>query len=212
MKDKQTVFTAVILILITFSYGYSQKGVLGIHAGYLNPKDAKGGLMVGGTFGTAIDEAVDIGVGFDVFHKAYSDASVVAQENQTGLTSKTYVTTVDYSRTIIPLNLIVNVKIPAGRYLGYFVHGGIGYQFLISQEKNYETDKEQTRKFGGLGWQGGAGLYYHVGRRSTFTLNLLYNSCEVSRGVEESTEGLPISERINLSGFGFRIGVLIDMK
>ena len=106
---------------------------------------------------------------------------------------------------------MVTVKIPVNRYFGYFIEGGIGYQFLISQEKNYETDTEETRNLGGLGWQGGGGIFYRTGKKSTFTATLFYNSCEATRSYDEEVEGLPVSERVDLSGLGFRLGVLLDL-
>ena len=106
-----------LLLLVVFCTGmvpvYAQQGVFSIHAGYLNPKDTKGGLMIGGMLGKAIDEAVEIGVGLDVFHKSYSDFSTVSQVDQTGLSSEIEETEVDYGRTIIPLLCcIVKVSMP----------------------------------------------------------------------------------------------------
>ena len=205
------VFLA-ILIFGFLSNSFGQSGIFAVQAGYLNPKDAKAGLMVGGTFGTSIDEAVDLGIGIDIFHNSYSDESHVASSDQSGLSTNTYITNVEYTRTIIPINLVINVKLPVCRYMGYFIRGGIGYQFLFSKEKNYELEKNETRRFGGLGWQGGAGLYYDVGRRSTVIADIFYNNAKVSRSVENSVKGLPTSERISLSGLGFRLGVILDMR
>ncbi len=214
MKARFSLQLGLTLVLFFgVQTAFAQNGIFELRAGYLNPKDAKGGLMLGGTFGTAVDEAVDIGVGFDIFHNSYSDESAVAtDDNNNGLDAKTYVTSVDYTRTLIPLNLVVNVKLPAGRYFGYIIRGGIGYQFLISKEKNYELDKTETRKFGGLGLQAGAGLYYHVGSRSTVTADVFFNSCKVSRSIDSAVRGLPTTERVDLTGIGFRLGVIIDMR
>ncbi|HNR67206.1 MAG TPA: hypothetical protein PKN04_00945 [bacterium] len=191
---------------------YAQQGLFAIHAGYYGPKDTKGGLSVGGILGKAIDEAVDIGIGFDIFHKSYSDRSLVSRIDQTGLSGEIEETEVDYTRTIIPLHLLAQMKIPSGRYFGYLLRGGVGYQFLISQEKNYELDTSATHTYGGLGWHGAAGVYYYIGSRSTFIADLFYNSSEVSRDIEESQRGLPVTERVNLSGMGFQVGVVIDIK
>jgi len=197
--------------LVPYSYGQANNKVV-IGAGYLDPKGAKGSMLVGFIFQRGVDEAVDVGIGVDLFHKKYSEESEVAQENLQGLTTKTYTTSVDYSRTIIPVTLNLDVKIRITSNLGYLIHGGISYQFLISKEKNYELNSTQTRNFGGLGWQGSGGIYYKVGARSRLLLNAFYNSCEVSREVKESQLGLPVSERVDLSGLGFKIGVALDLR
>jgi hypothetical protein len=202
-----------MILVLSSSLGWTRGGtVLGINAGYTNPKDAKDGMLFGFVFGKSIDEAVDIGLGVDVFHKTYTEESRVAQETQQGLTTNTYFTSVEYSRTILPLSLLVDVKIPLGRYLGYYIRGALSYEFLFSKEKNYEVNTSENRRYGGLGWQGAGGLYYIVGSRSTFTASVTYNACEVSRSIDESTQGLPVSERIDLSGLGFRVGVLLDLE
>jgi hypothetical protein len=206
------VWQALFIFALGYHTVFAQSGIIDIHAGYMNPKDAKAGMLIGGMFGTKVDEAVDVGIGFDVFHKSYADVSQVAQSDETGLTSKTYVTEVDYSRTIIPLHIVINVKIRAGRYFGYLIRGGLGYQFLISKEQNYELETTDTRRYGGLGWQGAAGLYYNVGDRSTLTADVFYNNAQVSRSVDKSTRGLPTQERVSLSGLGIRLGVILDMR
>ena len=206
-------------VLINLNDSPRPKSVFAINAGYLNPKGTEAGMMIGGVLSTAIDEAVNIGFGFDIFHKTYSEHSEVAGENNDkGLTTSIDTLLVEYSRTVIPLMLALNIKIPAIKlyenrnlFFGYFVHAGIGYEFLISKERNYDPDinTNQTRKFGGLGWQGAAGIFYDVGSRSTVTATVLYNSSEVSRDITESKKGLPITERVNLSGLGLRLGVMM---
>lgn len=208
---KFSMVLALLTIMSTLAFAQS-KSIFTINAGYQNPKDAKSGMLVGATMGTAIDEAVDIGVGVDVFHKAYSEETQVAKDEQQGLTTNTTSTLVDYARTIVPVNLVLNVKIPFSSYMGYFIRGTLSYQFLISQEKNYEQNVSKTRKFGGLGWRGAAGVYYRVGRRSTLLGDVFYNNCEVSRSVSKSDKGLPVTERVDLSGLGFRVGVALDMR
>jgi hypothetical protein len=199
--------------LLTIGPAFSQGGnIISVEAGYLNPKDTKSGLLAGIMLGRAIDEAVNIGIGVDFFQKNYTEESQVAQNSQKGLSSTTYNTEVEYTRTIIPLNVVMDVKIPASRYFGYFIRGGLNYEFLISKEKNYKLDTEQSENFSGLGWLGSGGFYYHVGSRSTLIVSATYNSCEVRRDIEESNEGLPVTERVDLSGLGFKLGVSIDMK
>ena len=201
---------------IRFNKEKKPKSVFAINAGYLNPKDAEGGMMIGGSYSTSIDESVDIGFGFDIFHKSYAKESQVSNEDLPGLSSATYVTEVEFNRTIIPLMLAVNVKIPIAQinkdrdlYFGYFIYGGLGYEFLISKEKNYdpELNRKETRKYGGLGWQAAGGLFYDVGSRTSLIAAVFYNNSEVSRSIEESDKGLPVSERVSLAGFGFRVGV-----
>ena len=155
---------AIALFVASAAFGQRARGMVGIHAGYLNPKDAKSGMLVGGTWGTSVDESVDIGIGFDVFHKAYSDKTEVATDTRDDIESNTFATQLEYSRTVLPIMMEINVKVPLGRYMGYMIRGNLGYSFLWSKEKFYGTSEKEykdavneTRNFGGFGWQLGAG-------------------------------------------------------
>jgi hypothetical protein len=211
MKIRVLIISALILMALSTAV-LAQRGMIGVHAGYMNPKDTKSGLVVGGNWGTSIDESVSIGLGFDFFHTAYNEETRVASETANGMTTKTYMTEMEYSRTILPLMAEIDVKIPMGRYLGYLIRGGLGYSFLWSNEKNFEKKTNENRNYDGFTWQAAFGLYYDVGSRSTFIVDLFYNNGEVSREVKKSTEGLPVSERVNLSGLGVRVGVILTLR
>ncbi len=213
MQKKIFFSISILVLIISFSAAQAQS-MFGLSAGYLRPKDTKNGLMFGVNVGSAIDEAVSIGLGADFFQKSYSKLSKVAEEKGPITETTTKEMLVDYSRIILPLNLSVRVKIPASRMydFGYFIRGSVNYHFLWSNEKNYQEDTDETRKFGGLGWQGGGGVYYQVGSRSTLFAEAFYNSCEVKRDVSTSTKSLPISEFVDLSGIGFQIGVQLNME
>jgi len=209
------LFIVIILFIAFVPSAWSQRGLqgmLGVHAGYMNPKDTKSGLVIGGSWGTSVDESVSLGIGFDLFHTSYNEETEVASETAHGMKTETYMTMMEYNRTILPVMGEINVAVPMGRYLGYMIRGGIGYSFLRSHEKNYEKKTNETRNFSGLILQAGAGLYYEVGSRSTLVAELNYSNSRVTRKVESSVEGLPISERVDLSGFGLRLGVIIRMR
>ncbi|HNW59506.1 MAG TPA: hypothetical protein PKI62_07515 [bacterium] len=194
------------------SYRPNLNSKLGIHAGYLNPKDPDGGMLAGCTLGTSVDESVTIGLGLDLWHKIYRDEKSVAEQSRPDRNVKTYVTELEISDWAMPLTLEIDAKVPLSRYMGYTVRGNIGYTFLWSKYNNYLQDISSNRRFGGICWQLGAGLYSEIGSRSTLVGDLFYNSSEVSSEVTKSEAGLPIFERVNLSGLGLRVGVLLDLR
>jgi hypothetical protein len=208
----RSIFLLLTVCLFS-SLALAQRGSLGIHAGYMNPKDTKSTFMVGGMWGTAIDEAVDVGIGFDIIHKSYTERTKVADASgPADINYGTYYDELTYSRTILPLMLEIDMKIPTSRYLGYLIRGGLGYSWLWSKEKNYNEKTDETRNFSGFGWLASAGVYYHIGSRSTFTVDLFYLNNTVSRDAKETKQGLPVSERVDLSGLGARVGVLLDLR
>jgi hypothetical protein len=213
-KLNKAFIVSACLIILSQSL-YSQEGSkISVHAGYLDPKDTDSGMMFGAMLNSSFDNAVDYGFGFDFFQKSYSDQTHVAENSAGGTHVATEKTLVDYTRTAIPLYLSLKIKIPTvrSRNFGYFIRANLSYQFLISKEKNYEMDISETRKYKGLGWQAGAGVFYRIGSRSTLFGEGILNSCTVSRDVSNPTESLPITERVNLSGLGLRIGVELDLR
>lgn len=188
--------------------------VISFNAGMFNPKDSKAGFFGGMMFGISVDEAVDIGVSADIYRKTYTERTKVEQYKNAGGTFSTEADKFEYSRTLLPIMLNLNVKVPGNRYgdYGYFLRGRLGYEWLFSKETNYESKPvtEDNRRYSGFGWGLDIGLYYRVGSRSTLTVSGLYNSCEVSKSKGKTDAGLPISDRTDVSGLGFQVGVHIS--
>lgn len=204
----------IILGLANYTIAQPGESFIDIHGGYLDPKDTENGMLVGASLISSFDDAVDIGFGFDLFQKSYTKEAQVASSISGDTQLTTYSTLVDFKRTVIPLYLSLKVKIPTtrSRAFGYFARASLSYQFLFSQEKNYEANKSESRKYRGLGWQAGGGIFYRVGRRSTLLGEAIYNSCSVGRDVTKQSDQLPLTERVNLSGLGIRFGVELAIK
>lgn len=211
-------FGVVVLSLLIFGViEVKAQGaqVISFNAGIFNPKDSKAGFFGGMMFGISVDEAVDIGVSADIYRKTYTERTKVEEFTTAGGKTSTEVDQFEYSRTLLPVMLNLNVKVPGNRYgdYGYFLRGRLGYEWLFSKETNYETQPvtEDNRRYSGFGWGLDLGLYYRVGSRSTLTVSGLYNSCEVSKSKGKTEEGLPISDRTDVSGLGFQVGVHISL-
>ena len=211
MKRTSIIILAVILLFVfmTVPETYAQRGKsLSVRVGYLNPKDAKSGFSIGGSLSGVVDEAVQIGLGFDFFRKTYTKTSHVAtQDYASGINEETIQKEVEYTTTILPIMAELLVKIPGGWSHSYFIRGGLGYELLWNKESNYVDDKSESRFYSGFAWQVGVGIMYKLGRVSSLFAEGIYNSAEVSRGESETPAGLPVWQEVDLSGFGVRVGV-----
>ena len=115
---------------------FAQKyGVTIAKIGYFNPKDTKGGLIFGGVIGSAVDEAVDVGLGVDIFRATNKEETKIGEIPSGGTI---YRLDAESSSTIIPIIAQVNIKLPASYTLFYTFGGGIGYEMLWTKEKEYE--------------------------------------------------------------------------
>lgn len=196
---------------------FEKKSMFDLHAGYFSPRDTEQGTIFGATLFSTFDDAIDIGFGIDFFQKSYVKEVEVPTEDR--IESAVVPRNINYKRTILPLYASLKIKIPGlisrrndKIIFGYFARASLSYQFLVSDENNYQDGKGEKRNFKGWGWQGGAGLFYRVGSRSTLTAEAIYNNCIVNRNIDETKALLPTTERVDLSGVGMRVGVELDIK
>lgn len=183
-----------------------------IKIGYLNPKDADPGMLLGFDFAAPIDETVELGISTNFFYTNYNKVSTVAvADPQGGIQETTKQQELEYTTFSIPLYGMVNIIIPSTRHFGYQIHGGLGYEFLFNKENNYKEDTSEKRRYHGLSWEASAGFHYIIGSRSSLTGELLYHSSKPSRNKTSSKAGLPTWSEVNLSGFGLRFGIRFDL-
>jgi len=213
MKRGILLFGMVLLIgaFTLSSIAYADKGkAYSIRASYFAPSDVKDGFSFGGSIGTWVDEAVQIGIGSDFFFRNYRKSSYVADNDYAdGTQATTYKTEVEYNTYIIPLMLELTLNFPALWKGSIFGHGGLGYELLINKERNYTQEVSETRLYGGFAWQVGAGVSFKLGSDSALFVEGYYNGAKVKRNLKEADKFLPVFEEVNLSGLGARVGLML---
>lgn len=193
---------------ITYAQGY---GVTAIKMGYFNPKNAKGGLIIGGMIGSAVDESVDLGIGVDFFRGSNKEETQTGESTSGAGTKETaWRLDAESSSTIIPITAQVNMKIPASYMFYYTFGGGVGYEMLWTREKEYDVNGEEidseSRFYHGLRWILTAGILYRLGSRSSFLLEAFYDGSKLNRKKDN------ITYKVNPSGIGVRAGIRIGVR
>ena len=210
MKTKNTIIIFIVLGLSSLALGQGVS-VLEVRGGYLNPKDTNGGMIIGGSYGISIDERVDLSLGLSYFHKNYRKETAVADTNYiSGIREQTVVRDLEYSTTLLPVTASVNIRFPFQRPVYWYVGGSVTYQFLFNKEDNYEEAISEKRTYKGWGWMLRAGIEYGIGSRSALLLEAFYNIGKVKRNVDETIEGLPVWDEVDVSGLGFRTGLRLE--
>ena len=180
--------------------------ILEFQVGYLNPKGTESGLIFGGNYGISFDELIDMSVGVSYFHRGYTKQSEIATEVVNGIVVNTVEKTLEYSTTLLPISVNLNVHLPSYSLLSWFFGGSASYQFLFNTENNYEEGIKEKRTYRAFGWMLRGGAELMMGSRSSLFLEAFYNICKVKRN-EEKVAGLPIWEEVNVSGIGLRAGL-----
>jgi len=208
---KIIVLMTIVLLISSFTSLYAQRyatrqGITNVKVGYFGPKDAKGGFIIGGMLGSSIDESVDAGISIDLFRGGNKKEVETGSEKVPGGFEETasYLDS-ESSTTLVPVTGVVTIKIPASYDLYYTVGGGVGYEFLWTDEQDFDnTGKKlasESRFYHGFHWMVTGGILYKLGSRSSLILEAFYDGAELSR------EKNNISYKVNPSGFGIRTGV-----
>jgi opacity protein-like surface antigen len=208
---RKSILLVMVLCLSGIVLGQSAK-VLEFEVGFLKPKDIKRGMIYSAKYGLVVDERVDISFGVDLFHSSYSEEATVeyGEQGQVGYETKTLA--LDYSALLLPLSLNATARFPLQPPLSLYAGAGFSYQFLFNKVTNYEDDKKETQKFHGMGWIFRGGVEYGLGSKSSLIVETFYDLGKVKRNLDESTDGLPRWDEVNLGGFGFRAGLKMELS
>ena len=209
--QKIVKFGLVLLVLsaLLSEVGLAQSFVT-VKVGSFNPQDAKAGLIVGISTGRQVDERVDFGLGADLFLRKFTQETTV-EDTAGGLIDPQQVQKeIDYSLYALPIMIQLNIRVlPQAVVIPYVGLAG-GYEIVFSREANYITGDKDNRLYGGFGWQVMLGGEYPFGSASGVLAEIFYNGCTVSRNKGSSDLGFPISEELDFSGLGFRVGVRLS--
>lgn len=204
---KRTVLLVLILGFAGISLAQNDN-VLEFHVGYLNPKGVEGGMIYSGKYGIVVDERVDISLGVDFFHSSYTKDETVTLPVATGQTqAQEVMRSIENKAFLIPISLNAKVIFPLQPPVNAYAGAGFSYQMLFNKVENYEDDVSETQRYGGTGWIFRGGIEYELGSRSSLLIEAFYDLAKVSRNLDDSTDGLPRREEVNLGGVGFRAGL-----
>ena len=185
-----------------------------ISLGLYSPPKIESGLNIGYGYYRYIDEMVSAGVGLDAFWTNYKKVSSVGIADTTGLgqTITTQQVEVDMTSYLLPLMGTVRVILPIE--LGLFspyTNVSLGWNILFNNETNYVTGEQTFRFFNGFGWGLGVGASLGLGEKSSFGIETYYRSAKMKANVDETELGLPIYDELDMTGFGFQIGLFMNI-
>jgi hypothetical protein len=203
---------SLLLILILFSFTEAKAPFTEVKLGYLDPEDAKPGLLWGINLGRMIDESISWSFEFNYYQKTYSKITTVDDiQLPSGITPSVQQKELEYKTYMIPLFLKLNWERQLGQGSPLYLRasGGLGWEMVWNKEENYETAEKSTRFYNGFGWQATAGLGIQISSSANLFADGFYNGSKVSRNSSTSEEGFPTWEELDISGFGVRAGVSI---
>ena len=208
---KKTLLVSLLIFLFV-SPSFARAPFTEFKVGYLSPNDAKAGYIFGINLGRMIDESLSWSFDFNYFQKGYKKTTTVNKyKTPGGLEIEQVQREMEFTTRIIPLFAKLNYEHPIGYKSPFYLRAsaGLGWELLWNKEDNYVDDVHKTRFFHGFGWQGSAGFGMEISSSANFFVDAIYNGSTVKRNKKTTELGLPTWEELDISGFGFRVGVSI---
>lgn len=186
-----------------------RQNVVHLKFGTYDPEGSEnGGAYFGLLTGVEFQNRVTIGFDLDIYRRSYSRETVIAESvDPTGNVITTTATSLATSSTLVPLGVSLGIRLPGSRTLTPYVGGAVAYEILVNEVRNYELGVEATNVYGGPGWQVFGGLICPLTREVRILGELGYNDAMVRRDIDRYTLGLPVGERIDVSGISARAGI-----
>jgi hypothetical protein len=186
-----------------------RQNVVHLKFGTYDPEGPEnGGAYFGLLTGVEFQNRVTIGFDLDVYRRSYSRETVIAETvDPTGNVITTTATSLATASTLIPLGVSLGIRLPGSRTLTPYVGGAVAYEILVNEVRNYELGVEATDVYGGPGWQVFGGLICPLTREVRVLGELGYNDAMVRRDIDHYALGLPVGERIDVSGISARAGI-----
>jgi hypothetical protein len=166
------------------------------------------GRFFGLTTGVEFQNRFTVGFTLDYHRRSFIDETVIAESvDQNGNVIYTTVRRVDTSSNLIPLGVSLGLRLPGSRTLTPFVGAGVAYEILVNDVENHELGIRDTNVYTGPGWQLFGGLMVPVTSEVRLLGELWTNNATVRRDIDRYELGLPVGEKIDVGGFGARLGV-----
>ncbi len=181
-----------------------------LHGGVFDPEGgAENHWLMGFRAGQSYD-AVQIGVGADWLHRAFTEETVVAETvDPSGHVITQSIESFRTSSNLVPMLGFIQVMAPSELPIRpYFGLGG-GYEVLFLDSENFVTGEDHSGVFHGWGWQAWGGAALPLGPRSRLTGEAFVNTSTVKRDVDRFEVGQPVRESVDVDGMGVRIGLQV---
>lgn len=179
--------------------------------GTRNPEDTGTGNFFGISTGRRLDDRLYWGIEFDYFKSSYLKETTIATDTTGGITVNTRVLELDFATRIASLQMQIYYELKLGKQSPFYYRAsvGAGGEFIWNNENNFLQDIERTRFFSGFGWKAATGIALKVSRSGVIFWDIAYNNATARKNRERNEQGLPIFQEIDVSGFGFQVGINI---
>lgn len=222
LKNKKLYFIRAALFLIVslllFSSCWPKRRVGAVASSYtelklgqLKPKDSGSGTTAGLSMGRRIDDRLWWGFEGGFFKSSFTKATVVPDTVFGNNVVSTKQVQLDYTTTMLSLflNLSYELRLNPNNRFYYRASAGAGWEFIWNKEKNYVDNVFRTRTFNTPALQLTTGFGIGISRTSLIFGDIVYNMAKARSSSTTNEAGLPTYQEINMSGFGFRVGVNI---
>lgn len=176
--------------------------------GSFDPSSQPGrGFLFNGAFGSEINDAMDLGLSVQWYHRSTGDGQVISEfEDPAGNVGQRVVETSDVTTDLVPVLGFLRVRIPVTGSVQPYVGAGIGWEWL-TVEGTDDAGFAFSDDYDGLGAQVFGGANIEVAPNAALYGEAVYNASTVSAEFYDSFYGGTVRDEIDMDGFGIHGGL-----
>ncbi len=201
----------IILLQIPQSLNAQRKleNFMEFKIGELDPEDTDSGNIFGIAIGTGIDDRLYGGFEMNYFRTNYTQSTEVVDSVSGGSVVSTERVQLDYTTTYIALfgSLYYELRLGTNSPFYYRASASVGWEFIWNKEQNFQAGVSRTRNFNAPGFKLSTGIGIRISSTGILFGDILYNGVTAKNSTGTTEEGLPVFQKINLSGLGFWVGI-----
>lgn len=177
--------------------------------GRLDPNDTGSGYTGGLSMGRRIDNRLWWGFEGIYFKSSYTQTTIVPDTISQGSVISTKQVQLDYSTTMLGffINLSYERRFSQTSVFYYRASAGLGWEFIWHKENNYVDGVSRSLSLNTPGLYLTTGLGLGISQTGLIFCDLVYNMGSAKTNIQTNQEGLPTYQEINMSGWGFRLGI-----
>lgn len=204
---KIILIPVLILLLATLSGAQWLDRAITVKFGNFNPKNIGNSYLICANLTYQLSVSDEIGIGINYYGKHERDILTLKDKYLVGPILETEIQTVAKRNVhLIPMYGIYIFRIPLSPRNTLFFSGTAGYDFLLSNYKDYYQENESVKnQYRGFSWSLGTGFMYRLNHQIVCVLEAAYTFSKVSRS--KPTESAPIEGIVDISGFSLRFGL-----
>ena len=208
MNKSISIIVSLLVFFTLVDFASAQSSETLKIGGFYPEESLDNGIIFGLHLKRPVDERMDFGFSAEYFGVKSTDSTEIQKNDFTAGNEE-----LEESYIMVPIFLTLDYRLIIDFPFTPFVGGGAGYILLWDKYDNYYHDssieEDYTDLYHGFGWEAYGGIMMNISTKSVLVGEAFYTSGKPSckEKDDEDAIGRPTRTELDISGWGFRIGI-----